>query len=531
MLLNLLSADFFVRVDLTREGVFTLSEASRSTMGDLEDQVTITAYFSGGLPPTFEAQKRQVRDLLEEYRSAARGLLSFQFVDPQEQESEEDRELKKETRRDIFGRRIREQTTVERELEQLGIRPVEIRVIEDDSAQTRLGYLGILVRYQEEQEVIPVIQDVDALEYDLTTIIRRLTTPRLPTLGVLQGKGEASLDEDLSQLVQRLRQNYDVVGVRLSEEHEIDDEVDALLVPGNTEPYDPGDLRVIDQFLMQGRSVAFLLDLVSVDMSTLQATPVDHGFGGLLSSYGVRVGTQLVADSECATITIAERRGLFNVQMPVLYPFIPQPRHLAGDSPLTRGISNLPMPFVLPVFPTELEGVDVASVVRSSDKSWLEPVEAWRFDPRRDWRREDIQVSGPYDLVLRASGILPSHFAAPGAAGQTTEDGLLSQSLDEARVVVAGTSRVARDGIINANSGGLLLNVVDWMLLDPALLEMRSRGRSEGPLDDSLSETSRAAVKYGNVVGIPILLGFYGLVRRMRREARRGALARRGATP
>ena len=105
ILVNVLAMDHFVRFDLTRGNQFTLSAASVETMQSLEDPVRVTAYFSSDLPPQFSAQERYVRDLLEEYHSASGGMLGFEFVDPQAEESEADRETRKEVRRDIFGRR------------------------------------------------------------------------------------------------------------------------------------------------------------------------------------------------------------------------------------------------------------------------------------------------------------------------------------------------------------------------------------------------------------------------------------------
>ena len=159
ILVNVLAMDHFVRFDLTRGDQFTLSQASTATMQSLEDPVRVTAYFSSDLPPQFAAHQRYVRDLLEEYYAASGGMLGFEFVDPRAEESEADREMRKDVGRDIFGRPVRAKTSVELELERLGVQPVEIRVIESDAQQTRRGYLGIVIRYREEIEVIPVVHN------------------------------------------------------------------------------------------------------------------------------------------------------------------------------------------------------------------------------------------------------------------------------------------------------------------------------------------------------------------------------------
>ncbi len=516
--LNLLSVNHFVRVDFTADNVYTLSDASRTTMTDLEDPVTVTAYFSGDLPTQFEPIRRYVKDLLEEYRAASKGNLSFEFIDPTTQETDEDKELKKEVKQDIFGRRVRERTSVETELQGLGIQPVEMRVIEDDNATTKRGYMGIVVRYQEETEVIPVVQDIGSIEYDLTTMIRRLTRTRVPVLGLLQGKGEPTLDEGLARLKPLLEQNYELKAIDLSKTGEsdikLDDQIDALLVIGNSSAYSESEKKRIDEWLMTGRSAAFMVNLVDVDLKTFQPVEVDHGWDDLLSAYGIEIGDKLVADVECASLSIQEKRGFMIVQMPKKYPFIPQLKLLEGESPVTRGITDMPLPFVSPLFlKTDLPNVTVQSLAKSSEKSWLEDADPAKMDPRRDWSQEDIAITGPYDLMAAAEGKLPSRYTE----GQTAEK--------DARVMVLGTGGITQEEFLGPQSATLLLNMVDWMLLDRALLEMRSRGMSVAPIDPELTDSTRVAVKWALTLGVPFLLALYGFVRRAMRSARRKALA------
>ena len=130
VLLNIIGVRAFRRFDLTSEKTYTLSQASRETMAALEEQVTVSAYFTENLPPPYASNARYVRDLLEEYRAASKGKLSFEFIDPMSQETDKDKEVKKEVRHDIFGRSFREQTAVEKELAGLGIQSVEIRVVQ-----------------------------------------------------------------------------------------------------------------------------------------------------------------------------------------------------------------------------------------------------------------------------------------------------------------------------------------------------------------------------------------------------------------
>ncbi|HLM48654.1 MAG TPA: GldG family protein, partial [Myxococcaceae bacterium] len=112
VLINILGLRAFGRFDATRDSLYTLSKASQDTLAGLEDPVTVTAYFTDELPPPYSSNARYVRDLLEEFRAASKGRLSFEFLDPMSQETAEDQAMKRETKRDIFGRVFREPTSV-----------------------------------------------------------------------------------------------------------------------------------------------------------------------------------------------------------------------------------------------------------------------------------------------------------------------------------------------------------------------------------------------------------------------------------
>lgn len=532
--LNVLAVRHFGRVDLTRDKVYTLSSASQQTMKDLEDPVTVTAYFTEELPPPFSENARFVRDLLEEYRVYSRGMLSYEFIDPEQQETEADKEKKKDVKRDIFGRTLREKTSVEQELERLGVTPVEIRVIEEDQAQTKRGYMGLVVRYGEETEVIPVVQDTSDLEYQLTMLVRNLTRTRTPVIGVVQGHGEPTLEEGgLSQLQMLLAQSYEVRALDLKKEVEGDApkdlaaEYDALLVVGPKESFSDKELRAIDQFLMKGKSAAFFIDQLQVDLRTFQTTEVSTNLGELLDTYGVELGSQLVADVDCASLSVTRRLGNMMVQMPLRYPFIPQLKKLEGEGPLTRGLGEISLPFATPVYLKDAvtkEGAEAVGEVlaRSSKNSWIEDPSPTNLSPQRFLERVEAAFTGPYDVLASVKGTLPSHYANRVVTG---EGAPLAKSEKEARVLVAGTSGLVLDPFLSPQNAALAQNMVDWLLLDPAFLSMRTRGLIEAPLDGELSDTTRNLVKIGNVVGVPLCIGLLGIVLWRLRESRRRRLS------
>jgi len=102
----------------------------------------------------------------------------------------------------------------------------------------------------------------------------------------------------------------------------------------------------------------------------------------------------------------------------------------------------------------------------------------------------------------------------------------VAESKSDARLIVVGTSALVTDDFVSQSRANqaLVLNVADWLVLDPALLAMRSRGLQMATLKPELSDTTRNAVKFGNAFGLPFALALFGLVRWRMREARRATV-------
>lgn len=518
VLLNVLAVNAFFRIDLTGDQRFTLSEASRQAVRSLDDHLTIKAYFSDGLPPPYSQNARYVRDLLDEYYNAADGKLSYEFLDPMATESSEDKEKRKEVRRDIFGRAIREETDMERELRSLGIQPVEVRVNQGDNLEVKRVYMGISVRYGDQQEAIPVVVDTSSLEYDLTTLIRKVSRPKTPTIGLVTGRDGLDLNQDLGKVVSLLRQQYEVRPVDLTADATIPDDVDALIVTGPKEPFEADEIAAIDAFVKGGGHVAFFPDAVKVDLRTMQSEPADSGLGDLLASYGLRVRPGVVLDANCAQISVTQQRGFMRIAQPVRYPFMPVVRELDQDHPLTRGLSDVAFPFVSALQPVEPQAgpLDVQVLVSSSDSSWIE-TPPFDLNPLQQWP-DTIDFTGPYPLVATVSGDI--QVAAAPKDDDDAGSAPAPATTVPVRLLVVGGSAILQDQFLSNTTQALVLNLVDWLLLDDAMLSIRTRGLADAPLKE-LDDGTKKLVKYGNVIGVPLLFVLLGIVRWRLRERRR----------
>jgi gliding-associated putative ABC transporter substrate-binding component GldG len=507
VLLNVVGLAVFGRLDLTADKQFTLSEATLNTLRALHEPITVRAYFTQDLPPPHATNARYVRDMLEAYYTHAHGNLRFEFIDPAREETAEDTAKKKDVRQDIFGRQVREPTAIERELAGLGIPPVQVRVNEADKLEVKRAYMGLAIHYGERKEVIPVVSETTGLEYDLTTLIRKLARENTPKVALLTGHDGPKPREELARAYGLLSELYQVSEIDLSREA-LPADLEALLVVGPKTPLGEAEKQALDAFVASGHSVAFFLGAIKPNLQTLQTEDNTPGLTDLLAGYGVTIEPGLVLDAECATINVQQQAGFMRFQQPVRYPFIPVPKSL-DNHPLTRGLAQVVFPFMSPLKVTVPEGGPVKAevLVRSSKDSWVQ-APPYDLNPMQRWTPDAASVASR-PLVVALSGPLK---AAPQSSG--AGEGA------EARVLVAAGDQLIHDSFFGKTNEALLLNLVDWLVRDDGLLAVRSRGLGAAPLADA-SEARRNTLKYFNIVGLPLAFVGLGLVRWRRREARR----------
>ncbi|MEZ4272314.1 MAG: GldG family protein [Myxococcota bacterium] len=512
VLINIIGVKVFERLDLTRDGQYTLSDATVDTMVGLTDPVTVRAYFTKDLPPPYSTNARYVQDLLEEYYAHGNGYFRYEFIDPKAEETSEDKEKKKEVKHDIFGRPVREKTSVEVELEAAGIPAVQVRVNEDDKLVVKRAYMGLSIKYRDKAEVIPVLQETAGLEYDLTTLIRKLTRNKTPKVAFLTAESSFNPAEKFSQIYSVLGQNYDVTTIDMGTTPKIDEGIDAIVVVASAAPFTEAAQQAIDTFVVSGRSAAFLLDVTQPDLQTLATHDTDHGLGPMLTTYGATLENGLLLDVECATINISQQRGWMRISEPIRYPFGPIAKTLDSQNPLTRGLSEAAFPFMSPVDVTLAKDSAVKAdvLVTSSEESWVASP-PYNLDPKQRWTKDQVGEQKSRNFMVSLTGPLPSHFAAQEGGDPAVN----------ARVLVAGGASFLSDQFLSPTNKALALNLMDWLLLDEALLSVRARGLGAAKIED-VSEGARAAIKYGNIVGLPSVFVGLGLVRWRRREARRG---------
>jgi ABC-type uncharacterized transport system involved in gliding motility auxiliary subunit len=158
VLINLAGMTGFFRVDLTRNKIYSISEASQKVVSTLSEPLTINVFFTKNLPAPHNNTERYLHDLLQEYAAYANRYFNYRFYDVSTEEGDISREAK-------------ENQALARNY---GIHPVQIQVIEKDEVKFQKAYMGLVLIHGDLIERIPTMTSTDGLEYRLTTAIQKL---------------------------------------------------------------------------------------------------------------------------------------------------------------------------------------------------------------------------------------------------------------------------------------------------------------------------------------------------------------------
>lgn len=506
VLLNLLGARWFARLDLTADKVYTPSESTRTLLKSLDDNLLIRAYFTRELPPPLNRTKQVLRDLLDEYRTLSGGKVRYTFSDPAEKGP-----------------------GTEQEMAMMGIPMVQVTDVSSDKLEVKNGFMGVAVLFEDQREVIPVIQDTQGLEYMLTSRIRKVTGKGRGKVGVVQGFGAPGLYREMGQMAQVIGEQYELTPVDLEQGEALPSGLDALLVVGPKAPLSDWALSRLDTFLAGGGGLGVLTAGADGDLQAQSARDLPDPFGGLLGDYGVTIGNDLVGDPNNIRITVSQRRGMFTLQNMVDYPYIPLVPDLSAESPVVKDLESVFLPFVSTVRADDApEGVAYTVLARTSPESWRSraPYDVRALIPAGE-RRLTEGPGGPYPVAVAGEGTFPSRYAG-ATVTRPTDDGepetvtVPAPQAAPGRLLVVGSGDLMRDAfLMNGEDVPFVMNGIDWLARDEALIALRSRGVTDRPLAP-VSDAVREAVKAVNLTGGALLLVLVGLVRwRLRRGRRR----------
>lgn len=559
VLLNVASQFAFARFDLTAEKRYTLDAGTRTMLEELKDVVYVQVYLDGDFPQGaggFKRLRDETRILLDEFRAWGGDNIEFEFIDPNESADAKQRQA------------------LAAQLGERGLREFTVQVpAEDGSSSTIKIFPGALVTYNDRKTAVNLLStrrgatsdeqvnnSVQELEYEFSNAIRKLQSNRRPRVAFLQGHGE--LDSIyVADFVASLVEYYDVEFVTLNNRlgalrdtmqkaDQIRNKYDAVVIARPDTAYSDKEQFILDQFVMYGGRVLWMVDPVYTDLDSLALTgntyglPNRLGLEDLLFRYGARLNTDLVQDLYCTPIAInvappgtqprLERRPW------LFYPMLrPESQH-----PIVRNLDAIRTTFISTVDTVETTAQIKKTILLTSSKESRTvntptriSLAMTRFEIDRRMLNKPllpvaVLLEGQFDSYFK-SKFLPDELKNSPLIGFKNQgretrmivigDGeIAANDVRQGQVLPLGYDRNSpQNGALFANKE-FLLNCMNYLLDGKELLSLRSREVKLRLLDRESIKLHRKKWQFINVVVPVLLVALFGALRMILRKRRYG---------
>ena len=472
LVVNFLSNELHFRLDLTDDRQYTLSKATLDILEELEEPVTVKAYFSKDLPPNIAKTRSDFQDLLVEYNSRSNGMIAYEFINPNENEG------------------------AERLAVESGIQPVMINVREKDQVKQQKAFLGATINLGEKVDVIPFVQPGSAMEYALTTSIKRISVETKPVVGFVAGHGEPSMME-MGQAMELLDVLYAPQEVRL-DSGDVPANIRTLAIIRPVDSLPAAHLQRLDAFLARGGNLLMAINRVDGDLQRSYGMPVSNGAEGWLAQKGVAVEPSFIVDAKCGAVTVQQQQGMFNFQTQVSFPYLPVVGRFS-EHPITKGLETVLLQFASPVNFIGDSSKRFTPLIYTSERSSTQQA-PFAFDINKQWTEQDF----------------PERNIVMGGIVEDKSTGGKLIVFGDGDFPINGPREQARS--LQPDNVSLVVNAIDWLSDDTGLIDLRTKGATSRPIQQ-LEDTTKTMLKYVNFL-VPILIVIlYGLVRMQRNRS------------
>lgn len=475
---NVIASGWFIRLDLTKGSINTLSPATESLLKTLKDRLIVKVYFNSDLPSPYSNNRRALMDILQELRSFSGGKLEYEINDPSN-----DVGVSKATSE--------------------GIPQVQVQVVNNDKLEVKRAFMGLVIEYRAQKQTIPVIEDLSNFEYDMASRIDRLINSGKKTIAIAQGNGEPSF-EDIQKSQEALSNRYNLLPVDFKQP--IPDSVSALVMIQPTTSFSDSQLYNLDQFMINRGRAAFLTSMVNATMQSQFATDLNVNLSKIFGAYGFEIKKDLVRDAQCASVSVMQREAGLTFQTEIPHPYIPIVDNFDKSFAVTQNLHQVILPFASEVdttFAHQLH-LTVTPFAFSSQRSGTQSG-FYNLDPGAQYTREMFEN---HYLLLGASISGKIKTSIPDS--DRYSNSLKTEGME--RIIVIGNGNFVRDMFLsNPENLSLFLNVVDYLTDDLGLISIRSKSFLPSPLKP-VSDASRALAK-DMIVGVPpVLILAFGLI-------------------
>ena len=543
---NLLAYDYFFRWDLTEDKRYTLSDVSKRTADTLDRVMTVKVYLEGELPPAVKRYRDAVLTFLVEMKARAGANLQYRFVDPADN------------------------AALQNELREKGVEPVPLTLKGKGEVSKKFVFPAAVINYDGKEEVVDLFKSdceyfpngvfcdyakAEAeIEYKLVAQMRRLFRNQRRVVAFLTGHKEWPL-KYMADFVNELEKFYEVTEVSVRDGSALrnskhflpdslkrlikEDGIDALVVAQPDTLLTAREKYELDQFVMRGGRVLWLMDMVKVDENDFRnpnaasmSRPRNLNLNELFLKYGFKINTDLVQDDFAGLIDVTfmhENRPVMQKFKWVFYPRV----SFFGKHPITRNLDDVILRYASTMDTVPAPGITKEVVFASSPTSRATggqivvdfgetvanppPIQVYQGKGRRIMA---LALSGRFASVFEGRQAPTDELAPhPPTAKFFPRAPLPTKmvAISDGDVVLKDHSPGAK-GAMLADNKTLLMNAVEYLVGDESLNAIRARDVVIRRLDYKKVKDNEAIIRLWVILAPIVVVVVFGLARKFLRE-------------
>jgi len=518
-----------LRIDMTENQLYTLSDASKEVVEDFDDNVQVKAFISANMPPPMHTLRRRVRDMLTEYRAASGGDLDFDIYAPGSEKLTDEQQKRFKKDAESYG------------CEKVGLRSggeneVSVRTVYKCVAFVRGGGTN--------QEVIKDLatgrDPAQAnFEYEFTKALMNLQNREPRKVGFVKGFGGIA---DRQGFVRQIQGRFDELfdgliqptGVDLSSgDPSIPDDVSALVLLNPSKSVSDKAKFKLDQFVQQGGSVGWYQSASGSSqnrrrrgrMPSGPRKPLEPGLQEFFASYGLELRKDLVLDRQNGMMAVVPYQGKRALAR---HPGTFTTKQVDQSLPFTKNFGTLAFPapssVVVRATAEDNDDVETFEVVQSEDSAVRRPEVVTDLSLSNLREKSESEGQGPFTLAAALQGNVPSFYK-----DKKPPEGMSKTETDQAtasRVLVVGTGEILQPkGDIGYNRRMAALGQrfffasLEWLAQDSALAKIR--GKTLPRLINEVERSKKRWIQFINIAGVPAVFALIGVLMMVRRGRRR----------
>ena len=540
ILVSVISSFLRFRYDLTEDKRFTLSRPTRQVLSHLKNDIYIQVYLEGEIPIPLKRLKRSVGEMLDEFRIASGRKLDYEFINPSGGKDARQREAQYQT------------------LEKKGLNPIRLETGDSEGGSSqKIIFPGMIVNYNgievpvnflENNQSIPyeqnILHSVEGLEYEMIQTIATLSSDTINKVAFIEGHGEIP-EIETADITMNLARFFTIDRGVIGGKPGILDKYAAVVIAGPEKVFNESDKLVLDQYIMNGGKVMWLIDEVAVNSDSLRFGTTVGLYRPLniedqLFRYGARINPAIVQDIECVPIRLMVMSGGTRQQVVsapwVYYPLLKP----AANHPITRNLNRVEGEFVnyidtvgldpairkkILLLTSEYSRTVTPPVMISLKEAEMTPVE-------KDFNKQNLPVA------VLLEGVFTSAFKNRMVSNLTDDKNLrIRTESKETRMIVIADGDIIRNEVKRSGlnetplplgqdkytgqvygNRDFIINCLNWLVDKNGIMELRSRELKLRLLNHKIIKADKFKWQLINIAGpviIVILGGFlYSYFRR-----------------